>query len=56
LALALQIGSVLYAITMFTWYTGMACRNLHAVEEQASSPTYNKAIYWGIIKEEGTAP
>ena len=34
----------------------MAGRNLHAVEETASGATYNKALYWGIIKEEDSTP
>ena len=41
---------------MFRWYFGMACRNMHAVEETATGATYNKALYWGIINEDGTTP
>jgi hypothetical protein len=52
LMLILQVGSVAYAISMLTWYAGMATRNMHAVEETASGATYNKALYWGIIKDD----
>ena len=32
----------------------MATRNIHAVEESAAGATYNKALYWGVYREENT--
>lgn len=44
---------------MLHWYSGMASKNMHAVEEAAAGNTYTKAEFWGLLggeKQDATLP